>query len=146
MISEQPAQNPLPSTSRRREPSLSPPSYVLNKHGSRVLDPDSALRIKGQLRVRPTVYVGASLLAQASDLTETLRSELQRAANQFNLRLGEESTDTELLNLAAEVDAGLDRGKSAPDRGKSSPDQRDQRATREDSVSALAQRLVTTRI
>ncbi|MDQ1691148.1 MAG: hypothetical protein QOD87_1256, partial [Pseudonocardiales bacterium] len=133
MSSEQLAQNPLPSTRRRREPSLSPPSYVLNKHGSRVLDPDSALRITGQ-RVRPTVYVGASLLVQASDLTETLRSELQRAANQFNLRLGEESTDVELLNLAAEVDAGLERAKAAPDRGKSSPDQRDQWAARgEDS-------------
>ena len=56
----------------RKEPSLSPPAYILNRHGGRVLDPSSAVRTANQPRVRPTVYVGGQLLVRDRDL-DTVR-------------------------------------------------------------------------
>ena len=55
-----PAGRPSP-TWRDVEPAL-PPRSVLQAHGARVLDPQSAMRLPGEPAPRPTVYVGDSLI------------------------------------------------------------------------------------
>ena len=52
----------------RKEPSLSPPAYVLNRHNGRMLDPTSAVVAPNQPTPRPTVYVGGQLLVRDGDL------------------------------------------------------------------------------
>ena len=56
----------------RKEPSLNPPKYLLNRHGGRVLDPSSAVRSANQPAVRPTVYVGGQQVSyNGHQYTET---------------------------------------------------------------------------
>jgi Subtilase family len=101
----QPAQ-PGPS-SRRREPSLSPPPYVLNNHGGRVLDPVTAVRLRGQPPVRATVYVGARLLLRgAAVVNGDLPDDLKKAAEQAGLVATIEDRDRALLALADEAGVG----------------------------------------
>jgi len=92
---------------RRREPSLNPPPEVLNRHGGRVLDPSSAVRLPGQPPVRPTVYVGARLLARSGKLDGDVLSALNQAAAEANLRLVFDPADAQLLELARGV--GLEK-------------------------------------
>jgi subtilisin family serine protease len=86
---------------RRREPSLSPPDYVLNRHGSRVLDPTSAVRLKSQKRIRPTVYLGARLLLRGYDVSDgTVPTALQNAARDAGLEASVYPPDVELAREA----------------------------------------------
>ncbi|SOD72362.1 subtilase family protein [Jatrophihabitans sp. GAS493] len=94
---------------RRREPHLSPPAYVLNKHDSRVLDPDTAVRFPGQI-IRPTIYVAAQLLVRYG-IFEAVREDLDKAAGEsFTVeadlpdeRMLEFARENELLELAGNV-------------------------------------------
>jgi Subtilase family len=98
-----PAETPpsSPAAPRRREPSLSPPDYVLNRHGSRVLDPTSAVRLKNQKRIRPTVYVGARLLLRGYDVSAgTVPEALQDAARDAGLEASVYPPDVELAQEA----------------------------------------------
>ncbi|HEX8095946.1 S8 family peptidase [Jatrophihabitans sp.] len=95
-----------PPKRRRREPSLNPPPELLNKHGGRVLDPSSAVRLPGQPPIRPTVYVGARLLVRSVKLDEEVLPALNQAATEANLRLVFEEADGRLLELARQ--AGLE--------------------------------------
>src|ERR1700709_965698 len=87
------------SSSRRKEPSLEPPAYVLNQHGARVLDPVNAIRTRGQA-VRPTIYVGARLLVRNVALAAA-RSTPSRAAAAFGLRATSRPVDRELAALTS---------------------------------------------
>jgi subtilisin family serine protease len=91
---------------RRREPSLNPPAEVLNKHGGRLLDPASAVRLPGHPPVRPTVYVGARLLVRSVKLDDEVLPALNQAASESNLRLVFDPADANLLELARQ--AGLE--------------------------------------
>jgi hypothetical protein len=80
---------------------LSPPDYVLNRHGSRVLDPTSAVRLKNQKRIRPTVYVGARLLLRGYDVSDgTVPEALQHAARDAGLEASVYPPDVELAQEA----------------------------------------------
>jgi hypothetical protein len=80
---------------------LSPPDYVLNRHGSRVLDPTSAVRLKNQKRIRPTVYVGARLLLRGYDVSDgTVPEALQGAARDAGLEASVYPPDIELAQEA----------------------------------------------
>src|SRR6185312_10333701 len=83
----------------RKEPSLNPPRYVLNRHGGRVLDPESAVRTAAQPAVRPTVYVGGQLLVRDRDL-ETVRPLMARVLERLRLRARYLPVDQELYRLA----------------------------------------------
>src|SRR5947209_8574193 len=83
--SESEAASPPPR--RRREPSLNPPPEVLNKHGGRVLDPSSAVRLPGQPAIRPTVYVGSRLLVRSAKLGDGVLAALNQAAAESNVRI-----------------------------------------------------------
>ena len=103
-MTSEPPNSPTSAQAHRREPSLSPPPYVLDKHGSRVLDPDSAVRVKGQT-IRPTVYVGASLLVRARDWAdERVQSALGSAARSSGLRPVPQPADPELQALAQQAE------------------------------------------
>ncbi|HEY0166845.1 MAG TPA: S8/S53 family peptidase [Jatrophihabitans sp.] len=91
---------------RRREPSLNPPPEVLNKHGGRLLDPSSAVRLPGQPAIRPTVYVGWRLLVRSVKLDDEVLPALNQAASESNLRLVFDQADAKLLGLARQ--AGLE--------------------------------------
>jgi hypothetical protein len=108
MTSAAPSNDQGQNPQRRREPSLSPPPYVLNKHGSRVLDPDSAIRLKGQVDIRATVYVGASMLCAKTDWDNDtrMREALDAAAELVGLKLGASAEFDRELAAAAER-AGL---------------------------------------
>ena len=95
-----------PPKRRRREPSLHPPAEVLNRHGGRVLDPGSAVRLPGQPPIRPTVYLGARLLVRSVKLDDEVLPALNRAASECNLRLAFDPADADLLQLARK--AGLE--------------------------------------
>ncbi|SDJ44249.1 Subtilase family protein [Frankineae bacterium MT45] len=82
---------------RRREPHLSPPAYVLNKHDSRVLDPDNAVRFPGQI-IRPTVYVASELLVRYGAFDE-VRKPLAEAAGE-SLKLEITRPDPKILAFA----------------------------------------------
>jgi len=97
MTTEQPSSTPQ-QPSRRKEPSLNPPSYVLNQHGGRVLEPGSAVQLKGQ-QIRPTVYVGSRLLVRNSALAD-VREALDRAAAAGGLKTSYRPVDPELQALA----------------------------------------------
>jgi hypothetical protein len=102
-MSEQTPDVPSSSTPRRREPSLSPPEYVLTKHGSRVLDPATAIRLPGQERLRATVYVGARLLVRGTDVSGgQVPDALQEAARQAGLVAEVLPEDQALARLARE--------------------------------------------
>jgi subtilisin family serine protease len=100
-MSEQPGSQDPPATPgsspRRREPSLSPPDYVLNRHGSRVLDPATAVRLPDQRQIRPTVYVAARLLLRGFDVSGgAVPAALQRAARNAGLEARVYPPDAEL--------------------------------------------------
>ncbi|HST48414.1 S8 family peptidase [Jatrophihabitans sp.] len=95
-----------PPPRRRREPSLNPPAEVLNKHGGRVLDPASAVRLPSQPPVRPTVYLGARLLVRSVKLDDEVLPALNQAASESNLLLAFDPADANLLELARQ--AGLE--------------------------------------
>jgi len=95
-----------PPKRRRREPSLNPPAEVLNRHGGRLLDPGSAVRLPGQPPVRPTVYVGARLLVRSVKLDDAVLPALNQAASESNLRLVFDPADADLLQVARQ--AGLE--------------------------------------
>ena len=95
-----------PPKRRRREPSLKPPVEVLNKHGGKVLDPSSAVRLPGQPPIRPTVYVGARLLVRSVKLDDEVLPALNQAATEAGLRLVFDEADANLLDLARQ--AGLE--------------------------------------
>lgn len=105
-----PAQPPddvgmAPPRRRRREPSLTPPVEVLNRHGGRLLDPSRAVRLPGQPPIRPTVYVGARLLVRSVKLDDEVLPPLNQAASECKLRLVFDEADARLLKLASQ--AGL---------------------------------------
>ena len=89
-------------TPPRRRPRLSPPAYVLNKHDSRVLDPDQAVAFAGQT-VRPTVYVGAELIANYGAFTDEMRTALADAAGE-KLKLEVTLPDERMLEFAKRND------------------------------------------
>jgi subtilisin family serine protease len=89
------------SSSRHREPSLSPPEYVLSHHGGRILDPANAVRLPGQRPIRPTVYIGARLLLRGAAVTdEKVPAALGAAAKQAGLTAEVDREDQELVELA----------------------------------------------
>src|SRR6185312_17303210 len=87
------------SNQRRREPSLAPPSYILNQHGARVLDPTTAVRAPGQPTVRATVYVGSQLRVRDADV-EAVREPLTRAASELKLNASFAPLDPQLHAVA----------------------------------------------
>lgn len=90
------------ATSARREPSLSPPPFVLNRHGGRVLDAANAVRLKGET-IRSTLYVGSNLLVRKSDWDgdEKLKRAVIDAADLAGLKVTDEDTDPDLGRVAA---------------------------------------------
>ncbi|MGI8882214.1 MAG: S8/S53 family peptidase [Jatrophihabitans sp.] len=100
-MTEQSREASRSTTPRRREPSLSPPDYVLTKHGGRVLDPSTAVRLPGQGAIRATVYVGARLLLRGADVSNgEVPAELQQAAAQAGLVATVYPPDRELAEIA----------------------------------------------
>jgi len=80
MTSKQPESEQRPPSrqsalSAQREPYV-PPGHVLEQVDGRVLDPGTALTVKG-VRPRSTVYVGPRLLVSRSGETATRIRQLQ---------------------------------------------------------------------
>ena len=76
------ASRPLPQSDDARpawrdvEPAL-PPRSVLEAHGARILDPQTAMRLPGEAVPRPTAYVADSLIVPidvtfSTELTQLL--------------------------------------------------------------------------
>lgn len=83
---------PSARSPRRREPSLSPPEYVLTRHGGRVLDPTTAVRLRNQPSLRATVYVGGRLLLRgAAVVDDDVPRQLQPTAR---VRIGDLTRET----------------------------------------------------
>ncbi|MCW2525053.1 MAG: hypothetical protein JWO63_3388, partial [Frankiales bacterium] len=101
MSSDSTPSNDVHNPARTRDARFSPPAYVLNKHASKVLDPDTAVRLKNQRDVRPTTYVAANLLIGLGDWQDSrLQAALQAAAELAGLRLGAVDFDRELVEVA----------------------------------------------
>lgn len=91
------------SQPRRREPALAPPAYVLNKHNSRVLDPDTAVKFPGQI-LRPTVYVASDVLVRAQFFAQAEPLLAQAAGDRVDLVVTE--PDERMLAYARENQLG----------------------------------------
>jgi len=74
-VNEQPVVDASP---KQRPPRMTPPPYVLDNHGGIVLDPSSALKLKDE-QLRPTLYVGSSLLVRTTDLKNVLNEKFLAA-------------------------------------------------------------------
>src|ERR1700750_3408893 len=98
MTNQEPAQDRSRAQARRHEPSLSPPPYILNRHGARVLDSTNALRLPGRT-IRPTVYVGSRLLVPEQDVA-AVSDMLDRAAELAGVSATYTSVDPDLRALA----------------------------------------------
>lgn len=78
-----------PPAWRDVEPALFPPS-VLEAHNAVVLNPATAIRLPGQGRLRPTVYVGDSLIIPAEVVqSDTLSDVIRTAAAEIGVELPE---------------------------------------------------------
>ena len=81
---------------------LQMPDRVLLDHGARVLDPVTAVRSRDPRRLRPTAYVGDSLLVPHGMLAgERFRSALDAAAAENGLRIVADETTVRRSELIA---------------------------------------------
>jgi len=95
-VNEQPVVDASP---KQRPPRMTPPPYVLDNHGGIVLDPSSALKLKDE-QLRPTLYVGSSLLVRTTDLKNVLNEKFLAALEDQKLSYTTEDTDPELAEIA----------------------------------------------
>src|SRR5689334_21151364 len=78
-----------PPAWRDMEPTLFPPS-VLEAHRAIVLNPATAIRLPGQERLRPTVYVGDSLIVPVEVVhSDTLSDVIRQAAADIGVQVPE---------------------------------------------------------
>ncbi|HEY0637804.1 MAG TPA: S8 family serine peptidase [Pseudonocardiaceae bacterium] len=83
-----------------------PAGSLLHDHGARVLDPVTAVRPRGDVRrLRPTVYVGDTLLVP-DDLVDRLGGPLSEAARPFGLEPVLDERDRYRAGLLARAGAG----------------------------------------
>ncbi len=101
----QPAQRQVDTGIRDVDPVL-PLDTLLIDHGARVLDPVTAVRPRGDnRRLRPTVYVGNTLLVPA-ELVEPIGQPLAEAARQFGLQPVLDERDTRRVDLLRRAETG----------------------------------------
>jgi hypothetical protein len=102
---QQDQQDPRPTGIRNVDP-LFPQDTLLQEHGGRLLDPVTAVRRPDDdRRLRPTVYVGNSMLVPA-ELADRLDAPLRNAAEQFRLRPRLDERDQRRARLLASGDNG----------------------------------------
>ena len=83
------------------EPSLEVPSWVLARHGARVLDPGTALRRPNEDAPRSTIYLQNRLIGQGHDADQRMGEPLERAARGLGLSVRADTRATSPRGLVA---------------------------------------------